>query len=161
MGENRWNVDQVPLPFICNQDKTYAEVGDGPVWIRQPGSGLDNRQATLRLCIRPSSEQTVKPAIVFNGLSNISPLERSQYDKRVNVYFQHHAWMDIAINMQWTKQTFLPGLKDKSHESVLFCDNVNFQTLKEFYELCKSEGNTVVYLLPNDQTDKVQPIDQG
>ena len=64
---NRWNVDQVPLPFVNDQETTYADKGSSSVWIAQPGSGLDKRQSTLQLCIRPEGDQTVKPAIVFRG----------------------------------------------------------------------------------------------
>ena len=33
---NRYNVDQVPLPFVVDQSRTYAETGDKQVWISQP-----------------------------------------------------------------------------------------------------------------------------
>ena len=62
---NRYNVDQVPLPFVVDQGKTYAETGDKQIWISQPISGLKKRQATLQLCIRAKGEQTIKPAIIF------------------------------------------------------------------------------------------------
>ena len=38
---NRWNVDQVPLPFINEQATTYADKGSKAVWVAQPGSGLE------------------------------------------------------------------------------------------------------------------------
>eukprot|EP00794_Sanderia_malayensis_P017163 gene17163-18885_t len=71
------------------------------------------------------------------------------------------AWMDSAINMEWKDKTFIPGIKDKSNESVLFADNISLQCLKEFHFRCIEKANTVVYLLPENQTDKVQPIDAG
>ena len=87
---NRFNVDQVPLPFVVGQDTTYETSGSEQVWVSQPSSGLEKRQATLQLCIRASSEQTVKPSIIFTGKGNIKD-EKSNYDKRVDVYFQKHA----------------------------------------------------------------------
>ena len=51
--ERRFNVDQVPCPFIIDQDRTYDEKGSSSVWISQPGNGLDMRQFTLQLCICP------------------------------------------------------------------------------------------------------------
>ncbi|KAK3270496.1 hypothetical protein CYMTET_21107 [Cymbomonas tetramitiformis] len=50
---NRFNVDQVPLPFVVGDfEHTVDEKGAKDVWIRQPGSGLEKRQATLQICIR-------------------------------------------------------------------------------------------------------------
>lgn len=79
--ENRYNVDQVPLPFVVDQGTTYDEVGAKQVWISQPSSGLDKRQATLQLCIRAEGDQDVKPALVFRGKGNVSPSEKDSYDE--------------------------------------------------------------------------------
>ena len=52
---NRYNIDQVPLPFVVEQEKTYDVLGTKQVWVSQPSSGLDKRQATLQAlytCIR-------------------------------------------------------------------------------------------------------------
>eukprot|EP00794_Sanderia_malayensis_P006604 gene6604-7351_t len=43
LPENRYNVDQVPLPFVVNQGKTYADKGSKQIWVSQPTSGLDKR----------------------------------------------------------------------------------------------------------------------
>ena len=74
------------------------------MWVSQPSSGLDKRQATLQLCIRAEGQQNVKPAIVFRGKGNVSTEEKAQYDEGVDVYFQSCAWMDSEINM-----TFVMG----------------------------------------------------
>ena len=144
LPKNRLNVDQVPLPFVVDQEKT----------------GLDKRQATLQLCIRAEGEQTVKPAIIFRGKGNVSTDEREKYDKEVDVYFQVNAWMDAEVNMKWTKHTLHNGLGDDPTEKVLFADNVGFQIAQGFHEACR-KMNTLVYLLPDNNTDKVQPIDAG
>jgi len=67
LPRNRYNIDQVPLPFVIDQNKTYGFTGNKQVWVSQPSSGLDKRQATLQLCIRAEGEQNVKPALVFRG----------------------------------------------------------------------------------------------
>ena len=104
LPQNRYNVDQVPLPFVIDQDKTYEVKGSEQVWVSQPSSGLDKRQATLQLCIRAEGQQNVKPAIVFRGKGNVSTEEKAQYDEGVDVYFQSCTWMDSEINM-----TFVMG----------------------------------------------------
>lgn len=137
MPKQRFNVDQVPLPFVVEQDRTYELSGSKQVWVSQPGSGLDKRQATLQLCIRAEGRQTVKPAIVFRDKGNVSTQEREKYDKDIDVYFQPCAWMDSETNMKWTEHTLKNGLKDDSAEKVLFADNVAFQQAQNFHEACR------------------------
>ena len=63
--KNRYNIDQVPLAFVVDREKTYDVTGNKQVWVSQPSSGLDKRQATLQLCILAEGDQDVRPAIVF------------------------------------------------------------------------------------------------
>lgn len=79
------------------------------MWVSQPSSGLDKRQATLQLCIR-AEEQNVKPAIVFRGKGNVRADEKAEYDEGVDVYFQSCAWMDSEVNMQGRAKTLVPGV---------------------------------------------------
>ena len=74
--------------------KTYADKGAKQVWVSQPMSGLEKRQATLQLCIRGNGSQTVKPAIVFRGKGNVTLSELAKHYKRIDVYFQkRHGWI--------------------------------------------------------------------
>mgnify|MGYP001798628250 CR=1 FL=1 len=57
--KNRYNIDQVPLPFVVDQEKTYDVTGNKQVWVSQSSSGLDKRQATLQLCLRAEGDQHV------------------------------------------------------------------------------------------------------
>ena len=159
--KNRYNIDQVPLPFVVDQEKTYDVTGNKQVWVSQPSSGLDKRQATLQLCIRAEGDQHVKPAIVFRGKGNVSSAEKTQYDQDVDVFFQTSAWMDSQLNQEWVKRTLIPGIGTSPQEKVIFADNVGFQQEKGFHEMCRKETNAIIYLLPENHTDKVQPIDAG
>ena len=156
----RYNVDQVPCPFVINQDQTYEERGSTSVWISQPGSGLDKRQCTLQLCIQPQEPQKIPPAVIFRGKGNVSPIEKAAYHKNVHVYWQNNAWMDGVVAMDWIRNTFAPNV-DKAVENVLFLDNLNCQVTGDFYKVCKEVASTLVYALPAEETDKCQPIDQG
>ena len=60
MPKQRFNVDQVPLPFVVEQDRTYELSGSKQVLVSQPSSGLDERQANLQLCIRAEGRQAVQ-----------------------------------------------------------------------------------------------------
>ena len=75
----RYNVDQVPQPFVVNQSKTDADKGSKQVWVSQPMRGLEKQQATLQLCIRGNGPQTVKPATVFCGKGNVTLGELAKY----------------------------------------------------------------------------------
>ena len=124
----------MPLPFVIDQDKTYEVKGSEQVWVSQPSSGLDKKQATLQLCIRAEGEQNLKPAIVFRGKGNVHADEKAEYDGGVDVYFQSCAWMDSEINMQWVAKTLVPGIGKSVEEKVIFADNVAFQQDKQFHK---------------------------
>ena len=51
----RFNVDQVPLPFVLDKKTTYERPlsQNQKCWIAMPGSGLDKRQCTLQICFSP------------------------------------------------------------------------------------------------------------
>ena len=129
------------------------------MYVSQPSSGLDKRQATLQLYIRDSGTQTVKPAIIFRGKGNITLDEQSQYDIKVDVHFQPSTWMDEELIIKWAKATLIPALNADDKEMVLFGDIVGFQLSKEFHNICRMAINTVVDMLPANPADKVQPID--
>ena len=63
--------------------------------------------------------------------------------------------------MQWVTKTLAPGIGNSPEEKVIFADNVTFQQDKKFLDTCRHELNTIVYLLPENHTDKIQPIDAG
>ena len=159
LPKKRYNVDQVLLPFVVDQSSTFEEKGSKSVWVRQVGSGLDKRQCTLQLCIRPEGSQ-IPPAIIFRGAGNVKQDEKARYDQRVHVYFQKNAWMDGEVTKSWVENTFAPNV-DKAEENVLFLDNLSCQVSEDFYKECSVKANTVLYTLPPEETDKVQPIDQG
>ena len=51
----RLNVDQVPLPFVNDMEKTYEVKGTKRVPINQLGPSMCKRQATGQLCFRPAA----------------------------------------------------------------------------------------------------------
>lgn len=158
MPKRRFHVDQVPLPFVVDQEMTSDVTGSTSVWISQPASGLDRRQCTLQLCIQPTELQNVPPAIIFCGKGKGKPAEFQSYDKRVHVYWQDNGSMDGTV--AWMRNTFAPAI-DKSKENVLFLDNLACQCTKDFHSLCREEANTLVYPLPPSVTGKLQPVDAG
>ena len=151
----------MPLPFVWGQDGTYDTKGTHQVWVSEPASSLEKRQATLQLCIRSQREQTIKPFIIFRGQGKIQLPKKSMYDQRVDVYFQKAGWIDEEVNMKWVKKPLVSGMEKSDEEIIMFADNASFQCAQKFHEKCRGELNTMVYFLPSNHTDKVQPIDAG
>ena len=80
--------------FLLLLNRTHDFSGSKQIWVSQPGSGLDKRQATLQLCMRAEGRQTVKPAIVFRGKGNVSTQKREKYDKTLMSISSHvHGWI--------------------------------------------------------------------
>jgi hypothetical protein len=78
------------------------------------------------------------------------------------VFYQPSAWIDTEVNMQWAKQTLVPGIGYDKDDKVVFVDNVGFQQSKTFHDqACINEINVSVYMIPENQTDKIQPVDGG
>jgi hypothetical protein len=146
----RYNVDQIPLPFINDQKTTWARRGDKTVWIRQAGSGaFSKRQATIQLCCSPVDGPQPRVALIFRGKGvRISIEERAAYHPDVDVYFQPKAWADTAFYDQWIEQTLKPALKDIGGEVLLLCDNLSCQTSSEFRNKVQAVAGARVWNIP-------------
>ena len=64
------------------------------------------------------------------------------------------------LAVKWIQDTFALNV-DKNAKNVLFLDNLNCQTKEQFHSVAKELASTLIYALPPEETDKVQPIDQG
>ena len=115
-SEQRFNVDQSPCPFALNLKRTYhvfedcADQHQDKVWISQPGSGLDKRQCSLQICVRPTGIQP-RLCIVFRGKGlRISDAERKSYHQGVDVFYQENAWVKVAV--EWVEKTLNPIVEE-------------------------------------------------
>ena len=160
----RFNVDQSPLPFAVETKRTYEiidskESRHHKVWISQPGSGLDKRQCTLQVCFRPSGEQP-RIGIIFRGKGmRITDDERNAWHEDVHVFFQENAWADTKFSLDWLKRSLFP-IVEKETRYVLFCDNLTAQVSNDFKEAVANSSGVAWYGLPN-ATDLWQPVDAG
>ena len=154
------------------QHSIRAEGDQGPVvrslvsanrWLRGIKTNRFPWYLTLVSANHASSNpgQNVKPALVFRGKGNVSSVEKDIYDERVDVFFQQNAWMDEEAGMQWCSKTLFPGVGNSEQDKVIFGDNVRFQQSKEFHEAYRNEINATVYMLLENHTDKIQPINAG
>ena len=145
----RFNVDQSQLPFVIDKTRTYEMIEKGQskqhkVWISQPGAGLDKRQCSLQVALRPEGLQP-KLGIIFRGKGRVSPEERAAYHKSVDVFFQDKAWADTTVSIDWINKT-LSRVVDDEDLFVLFLDNLSGQCSDEFKESIASKGGVAWYL---------------
>ena len=92
-------MDQTPLPFVLEDNRTYDSVGAKEIWVRSGQSGLDKRQCSVQLTVFGDRVCRLRPTLIFQGKGlRISKEEKSNWDKRVKVFFQEKAWCDENHN---------------------------------------------------------------
>ena len=163
-----FNVDQVPLPFVVDNEITMDFTGTKRVWVKQMGSGLDKRQATLQLLIRGQGEQP-KPCLIFRGKPGRGSKARQEevklYDSDVTVIWQKKAWADTDVCVDWATHeygSFAPSdfASGVAEPKLLIVDNLNGQVAKPFIQALNST-NTILRMGVPGATDIWQPVDAG
>ena len=159
---NTFNVDQVPLPFASDNKMTIDYIGSRRVWIRSPGSGLEKRQCTLQLLIRPMDQQPV-PCLIFKGtptanmkrqcdlskrkeetkrywekvareLDPDGQYQEGYYDGCVLVLWQKKAWADESVCLEWADRGFGSFIKkEKTETPLLLADNLKQQVSHDYH----------------------------
>ncbi|KAK3234439.1 hypothetical protein CYMTET_55310 [Cymbomonas tetramitiformis] len=152
-------------------DHTVIEdKGSKDVWVRQPGSGLEKRQATLQICIRAGKDaegnNLPQPplALWFRGTGKrISEAEKAAYHPDVHVYWQKCAWVDRPSSIEWQNGTLIPWLREHipDDESVVFADNLDAQIQPEYLANQKEKASSLGWSLLKNGTHWSQPVDQG
>jgi hypothetical protein len=168
---NTFNVDQVPLPFASADPRTVEFIGTKRVWIKQPGSGLDKRQATLQLLIRPKGKQP-KPTLLFRGQATPKRAcdrrkreeEEKGYDEDVNVLWQAKAWADTVTCVEWARKCFKIFVDEDSNisedeECLLLADSLRSQTKSTFTDAVKASVNARTLFGLKDGSHLWQPVD--
>ena len=163
LPQQRFNVDQSPLPFCVDMKKTNHKFEEGVKEdqekgsISQPGSGIDNRQYTLQICFRKSGSQP-RLAVIFRGTGQrVTTDEKKSWHPDIDVYFQENAWADTKFSLEWTEKLLKTTTDDVDH-FILFCDNLTAQTSDPFKEKISSDNGVAWYGLRN-ATDLWQPVD--
>ena len=179
LPSERYNVDQSPLPFAVQLDKTFEDLGASEVWISQPGSGLEKRQATLQCCFRcpdtpdgdVDSEGNVlevprpqpRPAIIFRGQGFVPKAEKAAHHPGIDVYWQKCAWADRKFCVEWALRTWKKYTQQNSRDfqRLMTVDNLDGQLQPTFRNALQDECSTLPWYGPKDRTDLWQPVDQG
>jgi hypothetical protein len=184
----RFNVDQVPLPFINFADTTYEEKGATQVRINGLQDALAKRQATLQVCARPVAPprppasdaaarsrydkhimQQPRMCIIFRGTgARISQAEKDAYHPSIDVLWQPKAWVDRPTAEAWAVDSFssviaadkAAGVINDGDEYLLLQDNLDAQLQPNYIRKLKNMGVVSRWLLAG-HTDYVQPVDAG
>ena len=119
---HRWNVDQVPLPFVIDKDATVEVRGAVAVQIKGPGEALSKRQATLQVCFRGCGEQPVL-AIIFRGKV------RKHHNNPMNMTEDELAELRAIPGIHWYFQVHVSFV-------VLVCRCVQILTVRAVYYYC-------------------------
>ena len=160
----RYNLDQSPLPFVVDAKRTYEQIEykhTGKIWIAQPSSGLDKRQCTLQIVTRAEGEQP-RIAIIFRGQGKrirISLDEKIAWHQNVDVYWQCNAWADTKMSLEWVKGTLSKSVQGL-YRFALFLDNLKSQESDEF-KFTVAALNGVAWLGLKNATDLWQVVNAG
>mmetsp|Transcript_35205 Transcript_35205/g.86357 ORF Transcript_35205/g.86357 Transcript_35205/m.86357 type:complete len:924 (-) Transcript_35205:243-3014(-) len=174
LPENRYNLDQVPLPFTgADANATYEICGAKMVWIRHPGQAMDKRTASIQICIRAETPPDMRPpgyvrptqpniCLIFRGQGNAEAAESAAYHPDVDVLWQPKAWSDRPTHLKWLEGPWKRHCDADGEETerLLFMDNLDSQIYPENIAVAK-RMNTLPWFLVKDGTELVQPIDQG
>ena len=160
---DRFNLDQVKLPFTSATDRTVDFVGAERPRSNVPAEGLLKRFGTINLCFPPALWDRKAPgriSLILPGAGRLSAAELAAYDKRVCVSFQRKAWQDRPTAVKWLDEIWAPIAMSTSGEKLLFCDNLDAHACEAFRKRAR-ELNTLVWFFPPNCTDFLQPVDAG
>ena len=99
--ERRYNMDQVPLPFVVNQESTYTVDSDVNVHIKDPSEALRKRQFTMHLFVNAGEGEKRDgcTCLICKGaiIGWRKTIEKTAWNKKVKVLFQKNAWVDTGV----------------------------------------------------------------
>ena len=96
-------MDPTPLPYVLDGGKTYDKVGAKEVWSQSCQSGLDKRQATVRLTVFADGVTRVRPTLIFRGTGKRIPVGEKNTTTDVSrvMYQKNEAVMKDYIQTEW------------------------------------------------------------
>ena len=163
--EKRYNMDQVPLPFVVGQDYTFTQHDDRDVNIKCPDERLRKRQFTMHIVVNAGKDKKKHGWVdlVCKGTGKrIKQAEKELWNTNVDVYWQKNAWVDTTV-MEQIAQKFVCH-KNKIHGKeewvILFCDNLRAHVAHSVKSIF-GENKILLCYFPPGCTNFIQPIDAG
>ena len=152
LPEHRYNMDQVPLPFVVNHDFTYTVEDDKDIHTSAPSDLLRKRQFTMHVVVNagegPKRQGFVDLVDKGNG-TRIMKAEKEQWDERVDVFWQRNAWVDAVVMRKLARKfvDFKVRVHGESTWVLLFCDNLSAHLDEEVKEIFGSGLDLSICLL--------------
>ena len=161
---HRYNMDQVPLPFVVSQDFTFTVENDTNIHITCPSESLRKRQWTMHVVTNAGDgdKRHAWVDLVTKGKGQrIKEAETQRYHPDVDMFWQKNDWVD-GEGMKKLAHKFVREKLDKHGDDwvVLYADNLSAHLLPEVKTIFGTNHVLVVYFPPN-MTEMVQPIDAG
>jgi len=175
--DNIANFDQAPIYFTNPNKRVYRKAGKKRV--RRQHAVMDGRVATLTITITASGR--MKLMLIFHG-KHESKLKNGrtqglradiEYGRvhNVDVTFQDKAWTDGDVSDEFLT-TKLPVLWDDAPEDdevvlpgdethLAIADNLSSQTGEEYVRMAREKGRVLLWFLPPNCTDMLQPVDKN
>mmetsp|Transcript_15361 Transcript_15361/g.28931 ORF Transcript_15361/g.28931 Transcript_15361/m.28931 type:complete len:660 (+) Transcript_15361:59-2038(+) len=163
--ERRYNMDQVPLPFVVNQEATFTTCDDKIVNVKCPSESLRKRQFTMHLVFNAGKGDLAHGwcDLVCKGTgTRVSNIEKELWNDDVKVSWQPNAWVDTMV-MKDIAHHFVAEKINKHGLDVwviLFCDNLSAHLNADVKDIF-ARGKVFLCYFPPNMTHFIQPIDAG
>ena len=160
-----------PLAFCSISKVTYDQKGCVRVSIQQHGSGLDKRQFSLHLIIRPRGKQVwpfliMKVATTADGREDTQKRakEMEKYKEyNVHVLWQKHAWLDRITASSGLPPLLREDMKRLNlldDKKLMMADNLDSQRTQEHRDALGKLNFRTMYG-PEKGTEYWQAVDHG
>jgi len=153
---NICNLDETPIPFEYLQGKTYNQVGEKTIWVKETRSGWDKRQATLVLCIFADGIPHVPPMVIFHGTGARLHAETQRYPPNILVEFNPTAYMNDVLFEKYVSNHLVPVLGGRP--TLFALDLMGSHKTPTILNLLRQK-NITPSLIPAGCTSLVQPLD--
>ena len=160
----RYNLDQVPLPFVVSQEFTFTLQEDSNVHITCPNEALRKRCWTMHVVVNAGDgdDRHAWVDLVSKGTGKrIKAEEKARYDNTVDMYWQKNAWVDTKVMLELASK-FVREKKRRHGDDwvVLYADNLSAHLAPQVKTIFGDNKVLIVYFPPG-MTEIVQPIDAG
>jgi hypothetical protein len=155
------NMDQTPVPFTFNAQRTFEPMGQRTIHICKSTS--DTKRVTCAMTVSASG-RVLTPLLVFKGAPN-GRIERNEfvtYPDDIVYACQGNAWMDEKVMHLWIDKMLKPFIDQAPPGIVplLLLDSYRCHMMKSTVNAIEDLGVEVKHI-PGGCTSLCRPVDVG